>query len=509
VIKHITNIPLEKLTSILEFAKLLGRQSDFEEIVRLVIHRAASLVDADVTSIVMINPQTDHTIKTIMRDNNRVEQKRFHVLQSSVVGWVHQNKNTFISNNLKKDDRFRKGLFKDCTVHSALCLPFLSGGIHIGFLLLFRDRITDQFKESDAETLEYYAALCAAFLDKSQKIGTYFEANIPDSVLLSKYQSSGLLGKSQPFIHLLKAVESAARCDVRVLLEGRSGTGKELIAHAIHQNSERHDKPFVAVDCGAIPENLVESELFGHAKGAFTGAAADRKGLFEAANFGTLFIDEIENLPLLLQAKLLRVVQEGEFRPVGSTRARKVDVRIIAASSNALRQIVKAGRFREDLFYRLYVYPIRVPTLAERQEDIPLLASEFLKKFAAQQKKNAVRFDRQMLHFIKNYAWDGNVRELENFVERMVTLVPEKKEEISHELLPKEYVEDYKKIGHDGQSSEVRPLEEELADTEKGIIERALVRNHWNQSKAARQLKISERTMRYKINKLGLHRPRS
>lgn len=503
-----SNIPIEKMTAMLEFAKLLGQQADFEEIMRLVIHRASSLVDADLGSIVMINPQTEHTIKTIMRDNSRMDEARYHIVQSSIVGWVHKNKMTFVSNNIAKDSRFRKGLFKDCAVSAAMCASLFSSGVDIGFLALLRIQNRDKFCDADSSALEYFAAMCAPFLDKAHKIKNYFEASVPDSVLLKKYESSGLLGKSQPFVDLLKATESAARCDVRVLLEGPSGTGKELIARAIHQNSERRDKPFVAVDCGAIPENLVESELFGHVKGAFTGATTDRKGLFEEANHGTIFIDEIENLPLLLQSKLLRVVQESEIRPVGSARTQKVNVRIIAASSNALRQMVDAGRFREDLFYRLYVYPIRVPTLVERQEDIPMLANEFLRKFAAQQNKKATAFNRSLLHFLQNRTWAGNVRELENFVERLVTLAPETKEEISHELLPAEYAVEYKKQGGGGQRSKLpTSLKDELDAYEKTVLEQALLNNNWNQSKTARMLRISERTLRYKMEKLQLRKP--
>ncbi|NIV72407.1 AAA domain-containing protein, partial [Candidatus Saccharibacteria bacterium] len=240
--------------------------------------------------------------------------------------------------------------------------------------------------------LEKLAIITAPFINNVHKIQEYFQVSLPDSTLLSKYEALGLLGKSSQFMDLLRGIESAARCDVRVMLEGESGTGKELIARAIHKLSFRSKRPFIAIDCGAIPEHLIESELFGHVKGAFTGAVDDRKGLFEAANGGTIFMDEIANLPLDMQAKLLRVLQEGEIRPVGSNLSRKVDVRIISASSKKLRELLKNQSFREDLYYRLYVYPLQVPTLNERSEDIPLLANYFLNKYSQQQQKYAQMF---------------------------------------------------------------------------------------------------------------------
>ena len=204
-----------------------------------------------------------------------------------------------------------------------------------------------------------------------------------------------------------------------------------MLARAIHTFSARNNKPFVAIDCGAIPLNLVESELFGHVKGAFTGATTDRKGLFAEADSGTLFIDEIASLPIDMQAKLMRVLQEGEIRPIGSNSTHKVDVRVIAAGSTSIRQLVDAGQLREDLYYRLHVYPIPVPSLRERQRDIPILANHFLSKFAGQQGKRAQAFHEEITDFMRIRPWPGNIRELENFVERLVTLCPPNMEIVS------------------------------------------------------------------------------
>jgi transcriptional regulator with PAS, ATPase and Fis domain len=298
-------------------------------------------------------------------------------------------------------------------------------------------------------------------------------------------------------VNLLKTVDSAARCDVRVLLEGESGTGKELIARAIHHLSNRKKCPFVAVDCAAIPENLMESELFGHTKGAFTGATRDNKGLFLEANQGTLLLDEITNLPIELQGKLLRVLQENEIRPVGSHQTIKVDVRIISASSVPLSKLVTMDKFREELFYRLHVYPIPIPSLDQRQDDIPMLVDHFLTKFSKQQQKPLESIDASLLNFILHRRWKGNIRELENFMERLVTIADADTTVIESSILPKEFYREYDHIkqklsANDPDSS----LPERIQSFEKDLIRQALVENKWNQSQAARFLKISEGTIR-------------
>lgn len=324
---------------------------------------------------------------------------------------------------------------------------------------------------------------------------------------MAKYEALGLIGKSKKFIELLQAIEAAARCEVRVLLEGASGTGKELIARAIHRLSNRSDRPFLAIDCGAIAANLIESELFGHVKGAFTGAISDRKGLLEEANGGTLFMDEIANLPIDMQAKFMRVLQEGEVRPVGSNKIRHVDVRLIVASSSSLRKLVDEQKFREDLFFRLHVYPIRVPSLDDRQDDVALLANHFLKKFAAEQGKPAESFHEAILDFMQQRHWAGNIRELENLVERLVTLAGPKMAILERDLLPQELHKEMKKIEAGQQDAGIiKPLYESLSEYEEQLLRQALAANNWNIAKTARALRIAEQTLRYKMGNLGIVR---
>jgi DNA-binding NtrC family response regulator len=353
--------------------------------------------------------------------------------------------------------------------------------------------------------LEGIAAIAAPFLRNVHKLKQFFKSPLPEAALIAKYERIGLIGKSQKFRELLHAIEAAARCDVRVLLEGQTGTGKELIARAIHTFGARSNAPFIAIDCGAIPQHLIESELFGHKKGAFTGANFERKGLIAEAHGGTLFMDEIENLPFDMQSKFMRVLQAGEVRPLGSNKTITVDVRIITASSTPLRKLVDSGDFREDLYYRLHVYPISIPDLNERGEDIVLLANHFLRFFSAQQHKKTASFQEIILDFIKQRPWPGNIRELENFVERLVTVTPPDALVID----PLNLSSDLKKELDQFQSGKKsqqggNSLSERIKAFETQIIRQTLDECHWNQSEAARRLHISEGDIRYKIKKMKI-----
>jgi len=277
------------------------------------------------------------------------------------------------------------------------------------------------------------------------------------------------------------------------------------VARAIHQFSARQQQPFVAIDCGAIPANLIESKLFGHVKGAFTGASQDRKGLLEEANHGTLFMDEIANLPIEMQAKFMRVLQEGEVRPLGSNQTRRIDVRFITASSQFLHKLIEQGKFREDLFYRLHVYPISLPFLRERQPDIPLLAEHFLHKFSRQQQKPVESFHAAILDYMKHRPWEGNIRQLENFIERLVTLAPPEMKILDAAILPPDIK---KELKHTPSATEEPAIDQALPDRvaefEARLIRQALENNDWSQSQAARQLRIPVQTLHYKMNKLGI-----
>ena len=497
-----------KSESIFELASLLSRQYDYQEILRLVTQKASALLKADIALVMMINPQTRDTIKTIFKKGKEKDDKTYQLAHTYFSGWVIENNCGFISSEIQQDSRFRTDIFQAISINSVMCLPFRAEGVIIGTLLLMNQSGYPTFDNEDYSFFEKYVSVVSPFLRNIQKLEQYFITPVPEETLVKKYEGHGLLGRSEVFIGLLQSIESAAACDVRVLLEGQSGTGKELIARAIHQFSDRASNNFIAIDCGAMPRDLIESELFGHVKGAFTGAAESRKGLMEEANGGTLFMDEIINLPMDVQAKLLRVLQEKEIRPLGSNQLRKIDVRVIAASSQSLRRLVESKEFREDLFYRLYVYPIEIPTLSQRKDDIPYLANHFLRKYSHEQQKHLNAISSDLLEFLTNHPWTGNVRELENLIERLVTLAPTKTKTIGIDLLPEEYKEEWESISEKISAIETpKPLRETLATLEKEAIENALNFCDWNQSRAARLLGISEHSVRYKMKNLGISRP--
>ena len=320
--------------------------------------------------------------------------------------------------------------------------------------------------------------------------------------LKSKYGFANLIGTSPRMLEIYEIIKRVTSAKANILITGESGTGKELVARAIHYQGDRKDKPFVPINCGAIPENLIESELFGHQKGAFTGAVANKSGLFEMANQGTIFLDEITELPVQLQVKLLRVIQERNFRRVGGIEDIAVDVRIIAASNKEIDREVKEGRFREDLFYRLNVIPIQMPPLRERKEDIRLLAEHFFEKHTKELGKEIKGISREAMDYLESYSYPGNIRELENIIERAVAL--ENTSIILTDSLP-DYIVHKKAVDVSVcPRAETSNLEKTIEDYEKAIILDALKKSGGVKKKAAELLGLSFRSMRYKLDKYGI-----
>ncbi|MEX1275999.1 MAG: sigma-54 dependent transcriptional regulator [Bacteroidota bacterium] len=315
-----------------------------------------------------------------------------------------------------------------------------------------------------------------------------------------EYQPDQFVSKSPSMQKIFKMIGKVAPSDVTVLIEGETGTGKELVANAIEYHSRRREKPFVKVNCSAIPEGLLESELFGHEKGAFTGAHQQRQGRFELADGGTLFLDEIGELSPALQPKILRVLEQGEFQRVGGKEALRVDVRVLAATNRNLQEEVQAGRFRKDLFFRLQVVHIVIPPLRERREDIPALVSHLLKKHGG---KRDLLATRQVLSLLKAYAWPGNVRELENVIERAVVLTPGRTITEEHISLPVVSTVDRAKYDRAAEASSLA-LRDILEKVERDVILAALERARWNKTRAAKLLKISRRVLFTKIKEYKL-----
>ena len=316
-----------------------------------------------------------------------------------------------------------------------------------------------------------------------------------------EYSFAGMISKNARMREIFSLVKKVSDHKTTVLILGESGTGKELVARAVHYSGARRAAPFIAVNCGAIPENLLESELFGHVKGAFTDASTDKAGLFEQADRGTLFLDEIGEMPLALQVKLLRVLQEGEIRRVGASSSRKIDVRVISATARDLELSVSAGRFREDLFFRLNVFSMLLPPLRERVEDIPLLLDHFLEKHGKLMGKNNVRCSPEVARALLNYSWPGNIRELENCIERCLVLCDEGT--IGADSLPEKLrqVAAVSPLAGPFGSLSIKRAEEQL---ERELMRQALEKTGGNRTHAARLLEISHRALLYKLKEYGM-----
>ncbi|HXN07581.1 MAG TPA: nif-specific transcriptional activator NifA [Nitrospiria bacterium] len=407
----------------------------------------------------------------------------------------------FLNRTGARPPESRKGI-------SFICVPVRVAGETVGVISV--DRLFDESVslQEDLRVLSIVSTLVGQSIKSHELISIERENLIEQNLRLqgelkNKYGLKNIIGQSPRMNEVFEAVDRVSKSKATVLLRGESGTGKELIARAIHYGSPRSEKPFLKINCGAIPENLLESELFGHEKGAFTGATELRRGRFELADGGTLFLDEIGEMPMNLQVKMLRVLQEMKFERVGGSKTVAVDVRIVAATNADLEDKVSRGSFREDLYYRLNVVPIYLPPLREKKEDIPLLADFFLRKYNEENGRRLV-IDPSAVKWLMEYAWPGNVRELENAIERLVVMSETsliRKEDIARILINLSISpEKGEKKPGDGRGD--LPLTVE--SLERARIIQALEQSGWVQSKAARLLGISARQIGYKIKKYGI-----
>ena len=454
------------------------------------------------------------------------EQRGVYGLSEGIYGQVFSTASPFVVPDVHSEPLFlnrtgARAKISKKTI-SFIGVPVILTGVTVGVLSVDRLFGSDVSFEEDVRFLTVLAALIAQFLNLHRAIHKERELLVQENLSLKeklhgRYHRHQIIGQSKAMQEVYWNIERVAPSVATVLLLGESGTGKELVARAVHDASPRKDRPFIKVNCAALPENLLESELFGHEKGAFTGAVVARVGRFEQADGGTLFLDEIGELPLLLQAKLLRVLQEQQFERLGGSRTLSVDVRIIAATNINLEQAVAHGLFRNDLYYRLNVVPLHLPPLRKRRDDIPLLLDHFLR---ASNKRNekSLRMSREFLDFLTEYDWPGNVRELQNLVERLVILA-------ASEVLRVEELPDYMvkpEIGNvppalrpavshptaaHSQVTAQPQARKSLRDLEREQVESALIRNGWVQSRAARELGLTQRQMGYRIKKFDLQSP--
>ncbi len=382
---------------------------------------------------------------------------------------------------------------------SFLCVPIKLEGEVIGALCA--DRVYDDTVslERDMHLLSIVASMIAQAVRLRQLAEESYHELLEENTRLqeelkTKFKPDNIIGNSQSMQQVYHLIEQVSESDATVLIRGESGTGKELIAHAIHYHSARADKPFIRVNCAALPESVIESELFGHEKGAFTGAVSLRKGRFELADGGTIFLDEIGDLSPALQIKLLRVLQEKEFERVGGVKTIKVDVRVIAATNRNLEELIEKELFRQDLYYRLNVFPIHVPPLRERKTDILLLADYFVEKYSRLNNKRVKRISTQAIDMMMSYHWPGNVRELENCIERAVLLT---RDDVihGHHLPPTLQTAEASGTTFKGR------LETVIANVERDLVIDALKSTHGNQARAAKLLGITERKFGLRVKK--------
>ncbi len=496
---------LHELQSLNRLAQAISATMDVDAIIGKIITEATELTNASQGSLLLTKDQMRASFTTLVRIGTNRHEALVQKMCMVVAGWILKHNKPLLVNDVLADDRFPSLGMLGYPLQSVLATPIQAGGKILGVLVLHSKLEENSFKETDLQLLNIIASQSAHVLQNAELLRQLEDENRHlQQEVQRKYSFDEIIGSSPAMEGVFKLLDKIIPTDARVLIQGESGTGKELIARAIHYNGRRQKKRFVAIDCGALPENLLESELFGHVKGAFTGATESKKGLFYVADGGTIFLDEINNTSSAMQAKLLRVIQEGEIRPVGGTETMKVNVRVVCAGSKDLNQAVKEGSFREDLFFRLKVVTVKLPALRERREDIPILANHFLTEYNKALGKSLQGFSRETLARLTYYGWPGNVRELENVVERCVTLAEPGARSVEPDLLPDEIMlsETGLQVPFLGDQTNLTQAVEQL---ERAMVSDALAKHTGNRTRAAQYLGLSRRGLLNKIERYGLN----
>ncbi len=494
------NFSFKQLQVLHQVSQELAQPGDLEKILYSTLETISGQLHLD-RGMVSIFLRDVQEVRTIARYGyaGRLKEQSIFQLGEGITGLVVQKKKPIIIPRLDKEPKFldpfgmRKGL--DLSEIAFLCVPIDFDGVVVGALAVDRKSGDPSDLENDLHFLKALANLIASRLETRR----VFEENrrLRETVGSSGRESI-ILGSSRAIRDVRYLVAQVADSKTTVLLTGETGTGKGLVAKAIHNAGPRRDQPFIKVNCGAIPENLIESELFGHEKGAFTGATQLRTGRFEAARGGTIFLDEVGELPPQAQVKLLRVLQERDFERVGGMQTIKSRARVVAATNRKLETEVKAGRFRADLYYRISVFPIHIPPLRERGADIMMLADHFVRIYAEDISKAITRIDTPAIDMMMSYHWPGNVRELENVIERAVLLA--ENEVIHGHLLPPSL----RMKSVEARSKQRGTFEKLVAAYEMEVIVDALKDADGNQSRAAQLLGTTKRVIQYKVAKLDI-----
>jgi len=498
---------VKELLLLFEISQILDRSMDLRDVVGPVLEAIATHMGMMRGTLTLLNRESGEILIEAAHGLSETQKERGRYRPGEgVTGKVVESGRPAVVPHISEEPLFldrtgaRKGLKK--TDISFICVPIKLGNEVIG--TLSADRLFEEGVdfEEDVRLLAIITSMIAQAVKLRQSAQEERHRLLEENLRLQdelkeRFRPSNIVGNSKGMRSVYDLIAQVSRSDTTVLIRGESGTGKELVAHAIHYNSLRASKPFIKVNCGALPESVVESELFGHEKGAFTGAIATRKGRFELAHGGSIFLDEIGDLSPTTQIKLLRVLQEREFERVGGTATIKTDVRVIAATNRDLEGLIEESTFRQDLYYRLNVFPIHVPPLRERKTDIPLLADFFVEKYSKANHKSIRRISTPAIDMLMSYHWPGNVRELENCIERAVLLSSDNVIH-GHHLPPTLQTAEASGTTHAGT------LDGTLENVERDLILDALKAARGNKAKAARALGISERIMGLRVRQHGI-----
>ena len=509
-----------ELIALYRITELIGTAADLNNTLSHILGVLNDTLKMERATLLMFDKAKQKlTIKASCGLSEAEEMRGVYRPDEGVCGQIFQTRSPFVVPDINSEPLFLNRTGARSKVRkskiSFLGVPVMVKGTPEGVLTVDRLFADDISFEEDLRFLTVLATLIAQFLTLHREIEKKEAKLIKENATLKAklhhvHQGHFIIGHSKPMQEVFSVIDKISSSNVTALLLGESGTGKELVAKAIHEGGRRKDNPFIKINCAALPETLLESELFGHERGAFTGAHASRPGRFELADAGTIFLDEIGEMPLSLQAKMLRVLQEKQFERIGGSKTFTIDVRIVAATNVSLEQAVANGEFRADLYYLLNVVPIVLPPLRDRKEDIPLLFSHFLGK-SNERNGREIKITSELLDFLINYSWPGNVREMQNLVERMVILAEGDRlglADLPPSLfsLEKMKLEKSRAVGDQVESRQPTFTRKSLQDIERAEIEAALRRHGWVQVRAARDLGLTERQIGYRIKKYGLNR---
>ncbi len=481
-------LPREQLQALHDISQILNSITDIDRLLERVMDIAIQAVDGERGFLVLTEGEGNNNLSVRTARNISPEAAlSISDISRSIVHGVIDSQQGVLTVDAQTDPRFSGSesvIFKQ--IRAVMSVPFILRGKLLGAIYLDSKTKREGFTDDSLAFLKSFSNLAAVAIENARLMGTLrVENDQLRSEVQRTYNFKEIMGSSPKMQSVFELLSKIIHSGISVLLEGESGTGKELVARALHYNGPRKDKPFIAQFCGNLSETLLESELFGHKRGSFTGAISDKRGLLEIANYGSFFLDEVADIPTSVQAKLLRVLQDGEFRRVGDTETRKVDVRIISATNRSLAKEVERGSFREDLFYRLNVITIHMPPLRDRIGDIPLLVQHFLAKHAQKSGARVKRINHDAMRIVEGYHWPGNVRELENAIERAIVLAEDRDITPNELIIPRV----------------AKPMgaAKSLKEYERELVVKTLEEMKGNKTRTAEALGVSLRWLHYKL----------